>query len=454
MSAPVSAPPAAPEGRSGPVPSRPQHRRRTWLIVLGVVVSVLIVVLVAALALGGAPSSKPTPPSNSVAGDPDNVGPTGAHAVTKVISDHGMGVTVARGLDELRDRTTPGADDTVVLSGSGALTPANASYLLDKFRDVKRVVLVSPTDNALAAMGLPVTVAVVAQNRSTATCSVIGIAPDDVISSQGIGVGSYSSATSYTPTQPAASCFPDDTDTGSDVVDRPGQIVVVPATTSHPEIVVTDGDFWHNANLAEDDNAGVALRVLASSGRLIWFIPSFGDRPPEPDEPDSDPRSQIPRWIGPGFLLAAFAVFALMLWRGRRFGPMVTEPLPAVVKAIETTRARGRLYHRAGADSRAAAILRIRTISRIAGYLGLHYDPVQALDALDASDEHDDSGVWTPDGSDSSVAAIISVAAAATHRDARDVARLLTGPLPEGDDALVVFTTELTALEKEVRGTP
>ena len=414
----------------------------------------LIVVLVAALALGGAPSSKPTPPRNSVAGDPDNVGPTGAHAVTKVISDHGMGVTVARGLDELRDRTTPGADDTVVLSGSGALTPANASYLLDKFRDVKRVVLVSPTDNALAAMGLPVTVAVVAQNRSTATCSVIGIAPDDVISSQGIGVGSYSSATSYTPTQPAASCFPDDTDTGSDVVDRPGQIVVVPATTSHPEIVVTDGDFWHNANLAEDDNAGVALRVLASSGRLIWFIPSFGDRPPEPDEPDSDPRSQIPRWIGPGFLLAAFAVFALMLWRGRRFGPMVTEPLPAVVKAIETTRARGRLYHRAGADSRAAAILRIRTISRIAGYLGLHYDPVQALDALDASDEHDDSGVWTPDGSDSSVAAIISVAAAATHRDARDVARLLTVPLPEGDDALVVFTTELTALEKEVRGTP
>ncbi len=416
----------------------------------------LIVVLVAALALGGAPSSKPKPPtpSNTVAGDPDNVGPAGARAVTKVISDHGMGVTVARGLDELRDRTTPGADDTVVLSGSGALTPANASYLLDKFRAVKRVVLVSPTDNALAALGLPVTVALVAQNRSTATCSVIGIAPDDVISSQGIGVGSYSSATSYTPTQPAASCFPDDTDTGSDVVDRPGQIVVVPATTSHPEIVVTDGDFWHNANLAEDDNASVALRVLASSGRLIWFIPSFGDRPPEPDEPDSDPRSQIPRWIGPGFLLAAFAVFALMLWRGRRFGPMVTEPLPAVVKAIETTRARGRLYHRAGADSRAAAILRIRTISRIAGYLGLHYDPVQALDALDASDEHDDSGVWTPDGSDSSVAAIISVAAAAAHRDARDVARLLTGPLPEGDDALVVFTTELTALEKEVRGTP
>ena len=96
----------------------------------------------------------------------------------------------------------------------------------------------------------------------------------------------------------------------------------------------------------------------------------------------------------------------------------------------------------------------IRTISRIAGYLGLHYDPVHALDALDASDERDDSGVWAPDGSDSSVAAIISVAAAATHRDARDVARLLTGPLPEGDDALVVFTTELTVLEKEVRGTP
>ena len=452
----MSAPPVAPKGRSDPAPSRPRNRRRTWLIVLGVVVAVLIVVLVAALALGGAPSSKPKPqtPSNSVAGDPDNLGPTGSRAVTKVISDHGVDVTVARGLDELRDRTTPGADDTVVLSGSGALTPANASYLLDKFRGVRRVILLQPSGSAIKALGLPVTVALIAQTRSTAACSLLGIAPDDVISSQGIGLGSHSSAARYTPTQPAASCFPDDTGTGSDVVDRPGQMVVVPATSSHPEIVVTDGDFWQNATLAEDDNAGVALRVLAPSGRLIWFIPSFGDRPPEPGEPDTDPRSQIPRWIGPGFLLAAFAVFALMLWRGRRFGPMVTEPLPAVVKAIETTQARGRLYHRAGADTRAAAILRIRTISRIAGYLGLHYDPVQALDALDASDEHDDSGVWTPDGSDSSVAAIISVAAAATHRDARDVARLLTGPLPEGDDALVVFTTELTALEKEVRGTP
>ncbi|WP_245551957.1 DUF4350 domain-containing protein [Gordonia aichiensis] len=446
----MSAPPRAPEHRRASTTASRRRRGLWWAI--GGVVAVVAIALLAVLALGGGSSSKPSAPTNAIPGDPDNAGPEGTRGVTSIIRDHGVDVDVVHGLDQLRDRPRPGPGDTAVVSDR-ALTEANAPYLIGRFHDVHRLILLAPSDGVLESLGLPVSEAsTIASTRAAAGCSLVGLSPDDVISTTGSGQGSYSTASTYATTQPSASCFQSDplSTTGS----RAAQLVVLPATASHPEIVVTDDTFFHNANLADDDNAGVAIRVLAPSDRLIWFIPEFGDRAPEPGEPDSDPSAQIPRWIGPGFLLAVCAVLALMLWRGRRFGPMVAEPLPAVVKAIETTQARGRLYHRAGADTRAAAILRIRTISRIAGYLGLHYDPVHALDALDASDDSDDSGVWTPDDSDASVAAIIQVTATTTRRDQRDVAALLTGPLPEGDDALVAFTTELTALEKEVRGTP
>ena len=46
-----------------------------------------------------------------------------------------------------------------------------------------------------------------------------------------------------------------------------------------------------------------------------------------------------------------------MLWRGRRLGPLVVEPLPVVVKAVESTQGRGRLYRRVRDRAHAAGIL-------------------------------------------------------------------------------------------------
>ncbi len=60
-----------------------------------------------------------------------------------------------------------------------------------------------------------------------------------------------------------------------------------------------------------------------------------------------------------------------MLWRGRRLGPLATEPLPVVVKAIETTRSRGRLYRKSGDRAHAADALRSATRARAATRLRL-----------------------------------------------------------------------------------
>ena len=156
--------------------------------------------------------------------------------------------------------------------------------------------------------------------------------------------------------------------------------------------------------------------------------------------------------IGPLIVLTVFAVLALMLWRGRRFGSLVTEPLPAVVKAVETTRARGRMYHRAGADARAAAALRIHTLGSLASYLGLPFDAARATDALSRPDW--DTVVASTENSDPMVSAIVLAVVGATHRDLGEVRSLLSGPLPTTDTQLVHFTAELTNLEKEVRHTP
>ena len=69
--------------------------------------------------------------------------------------------------------------------------------------------------------------------------------------------------------------------------------------------------------------------------------------------------------------MTAIAVLALLVWRSRRLGALASEPLPVVVKAIETTRSRGRLYRKAGDRDHAAGALRAAARVRAAERLGL-----------------------------------------------------------------------------------
>jgi hypothetical protein len=111
----------------------------------------------------------------------------------------------------------------------------------------------------------------------------------------------------------------------------------------------------------------------------------------------------------------------LVLWRGRRLGPAVTEPLPVVVRAAEVVEGHGRLYRRAGARDRAAAALRAATLARLAVHAGLR------------------RGARTDD--------IVAAACAATGRPAIDVWYLLGGPWPVDDAGLLRLAVELDALE-------
>ena len=133
----------------------------------------------------------------------------------------------------------------------------------------------------------------------------------------------------------------------------------------------------------------------------------------------------LPARLGWAFLQGLVAVLLLMLWRARRFGRLVREPLPVSVRASETVEGLGRLYRTARSRRRAADALRAAARSRIAPRLGLRRDD--------------------------SATAVVEAVAVRTGRPAADLATLLYGAEPGDDAALVALADQLDALEAEVR---
>ena len=196
-----------------------------------------------------------------------------------------------------------------------------------------------------------------------------------------------------------------------------------------PMVLLGSTSMPANDQITDDSNAAVMLRVLGHSGRVVWYVPSRED---VPAGDDTGLGSLLPRWLGPVLALGGFAFLGLVLWRGRRFGRLVPEPLPVVVRAVETTESRGRLYRRARDASRAGATLQEATRARLADYLGLPR-PSPSISSRGADQ------------------ALVGAVSAATGRQVGEVGALLLGPPPTRDDHLLGLAAELAALEKEVR---
>jgi hypothetical protein len=338
--------------------------------------------------------------------DPRNAGPEGTRAVAQVLAQRGVPVEVASGESDLLRLGDIDGGTTVVITRTENLSEQTAATALQQASNARRVVLVEPGSFALQSLGLPVdaTGSSAATRSVRAGCSLDGIAPSDSISSAGRG---------YTATGgEVTSCF---------TFDNASSLVAVAARPGRPEVVVLGaGEMLANGEITRYDNAGVALRLLGSGDRLVWYIPSFLDVALD----DTTPTSEIPRALWPLVFLGLIALLAAMLWRGRRFGPLVIEPLPAVVKAIETTQSRGRLYRRARDTGRAGAILRAASVRRLARYLGL------------------------PAGS--SPAHVAEAVSPATGRPLSDVHALLAGPPPADETEMTTLANDLSTLEKEV----
>lgn len=193
---------------------------------------------------------------------------------------------------------------------------------------------------------------------------------------------------------------------------------VVPAAGGGTLRVIADPELVTNGALATDGHAALAVRALGHHSTLVWVDGAHLSVATVWD------TSSMPPWF-PVELLALGAVVAVAaLARGRRFGPLVTEPLPVLVPATETTRGRGHLYHVTHAREQAAAALRAGTVVRLGQRLGLP--------------------------SEATAAQVVDAVASASALPTDQIRHALYGPVPGSDSGLVRLSRLLTDIENEV----
>lgn len=372
-----------------------------------------VLLLVVAAVVGGLLS---TPTSTGLL-EPANRGRDGGAALARVLEQQGVRVDVVEGSSRLTEGATPvGPGTTVLLPHTAYLGPEGGAALLESLAPVDRLVVLVPSPEQAPQLGLDVEVDWIAGGRLAADCATEQVLRDDVLSTADAQLSAGGAGQ-------VQACFPPGAGHNLGGA-RDGALLTWSATAQRPETVVaTTSSAWTNARITEESNAALALRLLGGSERLVWVLPQPGDA--GLDAPaglwDVLPR-HLTSWV---WLLAA-AVVALALWRGRRLGPVVVEPLPAVVPAGETTRSRGRLYRQARDRQHALEAIRVGTRRRVAPLLGLA--PGTDPDRL------------------------VTAVAEATGRSATEVAALLVqgGPATT-DEALVTGARALHELEEQVR---
>lgn len=408
----------SPSGATGPsdsAGSAPSSRSRR--VRAGRRAAWLAVVVLGLAALGALALATAQPPQDL---DPDGTGPGGGRALVEVLRHHGVDVQVVRSAPALVD-AAPGPGTTVVMADPEYLAHDSTVTLGAASRRADRLVLLSPTAEQLHALNLPLTSVSADAPADLASGCSNGIArTDDTVSS----VDEAFVAEGSGPAKPQL-CFvlsdPRRTTAKPDAAFG-AAMATVPATANHPEVVALGmTPAFSNRFLTTASHAGVAVRALGHSPRLVWYQPGLGDLASSSGAPAP---SAWPPWLGPAAVVLATAVLLLAFVRGRRLGALVTEPLPVVVRAVETTESRGRIYRRARDRERATTILRTATSARLARRLGL---PTAELTAL------------------------VPAVAAASGMPPGDVAALLRGPAPATDADLQTIAGSLSRLEERVR---
>ena len=382
MTAPTSAPPSAAPPRFG--------RRHRSTVLLGLA-------LAAALALAillGAGTETTTPM------DPDNPDPHGARALARVLDDEGVDVEVARSAQALEsigvDRQT-----SVVVVDPQNLGTSTIVRLRRHTMDADAVVVVGAGPGVADAFGS------VDGGSTVALGDGRGAGCDDP---RFDGLTLEVDATSV---YPGGGCY----------AGKGGAIVAAPV---HGLLLFGADQALTNDQILRADNAAVALRLLGQDRRLVWYVPTVDDLT------GSDGVSLttlLPRYIGPGLWLLAIVMVAMIGWRGRRLGPLAVEPMPVVVRAVETTRSLGRLYRRSGDRGHAAESLRRAARARLAERLRL--------------------GSTTPPD------VVAREVARRSGRSEQEVVAVLgpDGGVPSTDRDLIALAGQLAELDREVRRT-
>ena len=353
--------------------------RRIWAAARGPVIVGAIVLAVAIVIT----LFQQSPSTDAL--DPESVSPDGSRAVARLLTGQGLQIQRVGTAEAARAALT--GDATLLITHPNWVAAPQLAELHEAARAVVAIGAQGPALDVLAP-GLETGPELTADTREPG-CSLLAASTAGAAHLGGI---------TY---QRGASCY------DGTLVERSKTVVLGDAT------VLT------NADLDEEGNAALALRLLGQHERLVWYMPSLAD--PARAGGEQSFYDLIPQGWRFALVQLVIAVLLFMVWRARRLGPVVTEPLPVVVRAAETAEGRARLYRRAGATDHAAQALRQSTITKLIPLLGLISDA-------------------TPD----------AVAESASARTGRDVRTVLYGPPPATEQALVDLADELDRLADEI----
>jgi hypothetical protein len=331
--------------------------------------------------------------------EPGSYEPGGAHALAKLLEDQGVDIATVRTVAEADDEL--GEDSTLLVTQPDLVPAKRLDALRQRAGDVVLVTPGAPTLRDSLPLVRPIGQSDV--GRLSPQCTVAAAVAAGDVTLGGIGYAAPG----------ARSCYPGEDGGGTllQLADAGGTTTLL--GTSAP---------LTNGRLADDGDAALALRLLGPHPKLVWYLPS----PTDPALDDS--RKSIFELIPDGWYFGAaqagIAVVLFALWRARRLGPVVTEPLPIVVRAAETAEGRARLYRRAKATDHAGETLREAARARLRTALGLPRD--------------------------ADPAALVQSVSARTGRPANDVGEVLYGPRVPDDPALVRLAGELDRVEREV----
>ncbi|MCL2849350.1 MAG: DUF4350 domain-containing protein, partial [Micrococcales bacterium] len=338
------------DGTSGASRARSRWRRsRSW-IALAAVVGVAAIIMVL-----------PQPTSSGEPYAVNNPGADGSQALVRILKANGVRVTVVHSAPQALAQA--GAGDTLAVVGRN-LERDEARALAGTTADLVAI--------DVASSALPDLVPGTRYGGGTSLPTVRRAACDDRDAQAAATVVARASVRVSWDVE-ATVCFPWD-DWGS-----AGAYVTL-VVDDRRTVVLADGDFVRNDTLADEGHAALAIRALGRHDHLVWYVPTRSTTGTE----------ELTMWDVMPPALPMLALHALVLfvvaalWRGRRLGPVVAEPLPVVVPAAEASRGRARLYRKMGARGRAASALRGGTARRLGARLGMPRSapPGELIDAV------------------------------------------------------------------------
>ncbi len=389
-------------------PASPTLRRRLWGA-RGWTILAAMFAAVVAMVIGSGSDADTTLLSAK------NPGPDGARATAEVLRGRGIDVRQATTLGAARI-ADPGETTLAVV------LPSNlADYQIDSILSYPgEIVFIGVSPNLLAAIDP----ALDWRDTSESTLRAPGCGNPDAIAAERIASDGTEITASGIPG--ASVCFAGEGGGGPFVsLDVDGRPITLLANATLPM----------NEHLTEFGNAALVFRTLGKHPNLVWYLGNpydsstltyVGSAGPGSGTGGQDvsPSDVLPPGTGDAVYALVLAILLAAIWRGRSMGPLVTENLPVIVPSSETTRGRARLYRRARAYGRAAASLRGASAERMGRRLGM------------------------PRGGDGP--SLVRAVARATGRDPIAIERLIFGPPPADERAMMILVQELDTLERQV----